>query len=123
MRVGAALAMAGDGAIYHARRARIDVRDVDQPQNWICASRRLTVAQRNISPNDAVRLEPVPARRSCRPRIRGRVRFPAPGWDARQADRSLSDRRSSMARLGRTFLPDQPLHAIQRGNNRGAIFF
>jgi putative transposase len=28
-----------------------------------------------------------------------------------------------MARLGRYFLPDQPLHAIQRGNNRGAIFF
>jgi REP element-mobilizing transposase RayT len=28
-----------------------------------------------------------------------------------------------MARLGRTFLPDQPLHVIQRGNNRGAVFF
>jgi putative transposase len=28
-----------------------------------------------------------------------------------------------MARLGRYFLPDQPLHLIQRGNNRGAIFF
>jgi putative transposase len=28
-----------------------------------------------------------------------------------------------MARLGRTFLPDQPLHVIQRGNNRGAICF
>jgi putative transposase len=28
-----------------------------------------------------------------------------------------------MARLGRYFLPDQPLHVIQRGNNRGAIFF
>jgi REP element-mobilizing transposase RayT len=28
-----------------------------------------------------------------------------------------------MARLGRYFLPDQPLHAIQRGNNREAIFF
>src|SRR6202011_132261 len=28
-----------------------------------------------------------------------------------------------MARFGRTFLPDQPLHAIQRGNNRGAVFF
>ena len=27
-----------------------------------------------------------------------------------------------MARLGRYFLPDQPLHAIQRGNNREAIF-
>jgi REP element-mobilizing transposase RayT len=28
-----------------------------------------------------------------------------------------------MARLSRYFLPDQPLHVIQRGNNRGAIFF
>jgi putative transposase len=28
-----------------------------------------------------------------------------------------------MARLGRYFLPDQPLHVIQRGNNRSAIFF
>lgn len=28
-----------------------------------------------------------------------------------------------MARLGRYFLPDRPLHVIQRGNNRGAIFF
>jgi putative transposase len=28
-----------------------------------------------------------------------------------------------MARLGPYFLPDQPLHVIQRGNNRGAIFF
>ncbi len=28
-----------------------------------------------------------------------------------------------MARLGRYFLPDQPQHVIQRGNNRGAIFF
>jgi hypothetical protein len=28
-----------------------------------------------------------------------------------------------MARLGRYFLLDQPLHAIQRGNNREAIFF
>jgi putative transposase len=28
-----------------------------------------------------------------------------------------------MARLGRYFLPDQKLHVIQRGNNRGAIFF
>jgi REP element-mobilizing transposase RayT len=28
-----------------------------------------------------------------------------------------------MARLGRTFLPDQPRHVIQRRNNRGAIFF
>lgn len=27
-----------------------------------------------------------------------------------------------MARLGRYFLPDQPLHVIQRGNNRQAIF-
>ena len=25
-----------------------------------------------------------------------------------------------MARLGRTFLPDQPLDVVQRGNNRGA---
>ena len=28
-----------------------------------------------------------------------------------------------LARLGRYFLPDQPLHVIQRGNNRQAIFF
>jgi putative transposase len=28
-----------------------------------------------------------------------------------------------MTRLGRYFLPDQPLHVIQRGNNRQAIFF
>ena len=28
-----------------------------------------------------------------------------------------------MARLGRYFLDDQPLHVIQRGNNRQAIFF
>jgi putative transposase len=28
-----------------------------------------------------------------------------------------------MARLGRFFLADQPLHVIQRGNDRGAIFF
>jgi putative transposase len=28
-----------------------------------------------------------------------------------------------MARLGRYFLPDQPLHVIQRGNNRKATFF
>jgi len=28
-----------------------------------------------------------------------------------------------MARSARYFLPDQPLHVIQRGNNRGAIFF
>lgn len=28
-----------------------------------------------------------------------------------------------MARLGRYFLPDQPLHVIQRGNDRKAIFF
>jgi putative transposase len=28
-----------------------------------------------------------------------------------------------MARLGRYFLPDQPLHVIQRGNNRDAVFF
>jgi REP element-mobilizing transposase RayT len=32
-------------------------------------------------------------------------------------------RSRTMARLGRYFLPDQPLHAIQRGNNREAIFF
>jgi hypothetical protein len=32
-------------------------------------------------------------------------------------------RSRAMARLGRYFLPDQPLHAIQRGNNREAIFF
>jgi len=28
-----------------------------------------------------------------------------------------------MARLGRYFLPDQPLHVIQRGNDREAVFF
>ncbi len=28
-----------------------------------------------------------------------------------------------MARLGRYFVPDQPLHVIQRGNNRKPIFF
>jgi len=28
-----------------------------------------------------------------------------------------------VARLGRYFLPDQPLHVIQRGNNRQPIFF
>jgi putative transposase len=28
-----------------------------------------------------------------------------------------------MARLGRYFLPDQPLHVIHRANNREAIFF
>jgi len=28
-----------------------------------------------------------------------------------------------MARLGRYFIPEQPLHLIQRGNNREAIFF
>jgi putative transposase len=28
-----------------------------------------------------------------------------------------------MSRLGRYFLPDQPQHVIQRGNNRGVIFF
>lgn len=28
-----------------------------------------------------------------------------------------------MARLGRYFLPDQPLHVIQRGNNRQKVFF
>jgi len=28
-----------------------------------------------------------------------------------------------MARLGRYFLPDQPLHMIHRGNNRAATFF
>ena len=28
-----------------------------------------------------------------------------------------------MARLGRYFLPEQKLHVIQRGNDRGAIFF
>ena len=28
-----------------------------------------------------------------------------------------------MPRSSRFFLPDQPLHVIQRGNNRGAIFF
>jgi putative transposase len=28
-----------------------------------------------------------------------------------------------MARLGRCFLAEQPLHLIQRGNNREAVFF
>ena len=28
-----------------------------------------------------------------------------------------------MSRLGRYFLADQPLHVIQRGNNREPIFF
>jgi putative transposase len=28
-----------------------------------------------------------------------------------------------MARLGRYFVPDQPLHVIQRGNDRKAVFF
>jgi putative transposase len=28
-----------------------------------------------------------------------------------------------MARLGRYFIPDQPLHVIQRGNDRKAVFF
>lgn len=28
-----------------------------------------------------------------------------------------------MARLGRYFIPDQPLHIIQRGNNRNTVFF
>jgi putative transposase len=28
-----------------------------------------------------------------------------------------------MARIGRYFLPDQPLHVIQRGNDRQAVFF
>jgi REP element-mobilizing transposase RayT len=28
-----------------------------------------------------------------------------------------------MARLGRYFVPDQPLHIIQRGNDRKAVFF
>jgi REP element-mobilizing transposase RayT len=28
-----------------------------------------------------------------------------------------------MAQLGRTFLPDQPLHVITRGNSRGAVLF
>ena len=28
-----------------------------------------------------------------------------------------------MARLGRCYVPDQPLHVIQRGNDRQAVFF
>jgi hypothetical protein len=28
-----------------------------------------------------------------------------------------------MARLGRYFLAEQPLHLIQRGNNREAVFY
>jgi putative transposase len=34
-----------------------------------------------------------------------------------------SPEQRSMARGGRYFLPEQPLHVIQRGNNREAIFF
>jgi putative transposase len=34
-----------------------------------------------------------------------------------------SHKQGPMARHGRYFLPDQPLHVIQRGNNRSAIFF
>jgi hypothetical protein len=52
-----------------------------------------------------------------------RVRFLAPRCDVRQAARVFSDSRSSMARPGRTFLPDQPLRVIARGNNRGAVLF
>src|SRR5689334_20925220 len=36
---------------------------------------------------------------------------------------SLVRRRRAMARPGRYFLPDQPLHVIQRGNNRQPVFF
>jgi REP element-mobilizing transposase RayT len=35
----------------------------------------------------------------------------------------LAPNEARVARLGRYFLPDQPLHVIQRGNNRQAIFF
>jgi hypothetical protein len=35
-------------------------------------------------------------------------------------DRTSSDSGCSVARLGRYFLPGQPLHVIQRGNNHGA---
>jgi putative transposase len=28
-----------------------------------------------------------------------------------------------MARLGRTFIPGQPMHVIQRGNDRSTSFF
>src|SRR5882762_6834337 len=37
--------------------------------------------------------------------------------------RGFITRRHLMARLGRYFLPDQPQHVIQRGNNREPIFF
>src|SRR6516165_3365302 len=35
----------------------------------------------------------------------------------------LAPNEARVARLGRYFLPDQPLHVIQRDNNRQAIFF
>src|SRR6516164_11433937 len=35
----------------------------------------------------------------------------------------LAPNEARVARLGRYFLPDQPLHVIQHGNNRQAIFF
>jgi putative transposase len=35
----------------------------------------------------------------------------------------MFDEVRAMARMGRYFVADQPLHVIQRGNNRQAIFF
>jgi hypothetical protein len=54
-------------------------------------------------------------------RDRRKISRATPG--AWQADRILSERGSSMARLRRTSLPDQPIDVIPRGNDRGAIFF
>jgi putative transposase len=36
---------------------------------------------------------------------------------------AIEEENALMARLGRYFLPDQPLHLIQRGNNREPVFF
>jgi hypothetical protein len=36
---------------------------------------------------------------------------------------TIASEKVAMARLDRYFLPDQPLHVIQRGNNRAAAFF
>ena len=43
------------------------------------------------------------------------------GWRRSAAQHPLA--RPPMTRLGRYFLPDQPQHLIQRGNNRGTVFF
>ena len=42
---------------------------------------------------------------------------------ARASLAHASQRERATVRLGVYFLPDQPLHVIQRGNDRGAIFF